>query len=79
MVKNASGHNIYSGDKSKVIFQNPDENLEKFNYTNKFEENGGSAGKGILGVGPQLGARLLKKIFWFIKQKTKEDKPDRDF
>ena len=46
MAKNPSGHNIYSGSKSKMIFQSPDDNLDKFDYINKVKEEENGSGSG---------------------------------
>ncbi len=80
MAKDPLGHNIYSDDKRKVIFQNPNESLEKFDYINKFEEDSGGANKGIFGLTPQFGVRILEKIIKFFKGIIKKGtESDRDF
>ena len=90
MPKNPSGHNIYSGGKSKMVFQSPDDNLDKFDYTNKVEEEEESSGSkqgsgsGLSGVGTQICVKIMSKIAKAIKKifKPKSDKDsyeDNDF
>ena len=85
MPKNPSGHNIYSGSKSKMVFQSPDDNLDKFDYINKVEDeaddpNSNSNSKSdsdptpysnLSRVGTQLCVQIMNKIAKIIKKMLK--------
>lgn len=65
-------NNICSNNKSKVLFQNPDENLEKFDYINKFEEKKDNSQNNFTGFNG-LGVKVLEKMFGFFVKKNKQD------
>ena len=59
-----------------MVFQSPDDNLDKFDYINKVEEEEQGANKGASGIAANLGVKILEKLFGFLKKKNNQE---RDF
>ena len=70
MPQDSSSHNIYSKNKSKIVFQNPNEKLEDFDYGNKYEEKQSSSGENF---GNNLGVKILEKLFGFLTKKNNQN------
>jgi hypothetical protein len=85
MARNATSHNIYSGNKSKMVFQNPDDNLDKFDNADEVEEDqndyksksssnsnsGAGPASGIMNLLTQLCVQIMKKTAKLIKSMLK--------